>query len=195
MWGGEGKLGPLRRLEWPRAVSKAGRGHLLSPAAPLPLRCDQPFGVPCSCCPAETAGERGQGASVLEYVLTQRNLGESTAGRGQWLGASCPVVVTGDWFWDPPPDPLLSFTSNVHVTYTSVRILLNPLYITSVGEGNSSPPQCSCLENPRDGGAWWAAVYGVAQSWTRLKRLSSSSILLSNSWNIFFLLFFWPQRM
>ena len=34
---------------------------------------------------------------------------------------------------------------------------------------------CSCLENPRDGGAWWAAVYGVAQSWTRLKRLSSSS--------------------
>ena len=37
------------------------------------------------------------------------------------------------------------------------------------------PLQCSCLENPRDGGAWWAAVYGVAQSWTRLKRLSSSS--------------------
>ena len=37
------------------------------------------------------------------------------------------------------------------------------------------PLQCFCLENPRDGGAWWAAVYGVAQSWTRLKRLSSSS--------------------
>ena len=37
------------------------------------------------------------------------------------------------------------------------------------------PIQCSCLENPRDGGAWWAAVYGVAQSRTRLKRLSSSS--------------------
>ena len=43
------------------------------------------------------------------------------------------------------------------------------------GEGNGSPLQCSCLENPRDGGAWWAAVYGVAQSRTRLKRLSSSS--------------------
>ena len=42
-------------------------------------------------------------------------------------------------------------------------------------EGNGSPLQCSCLENPRDGGAWWAAVYGVTQSWTRLKRLSSSS--------------------
>ena len=43
----------------------------------------------------------------------------------------------------------------------------------SIGEGNGNPLQCSCLENPRDGGAWWAAVYGVAQSWTRLKRLSS----------------------
>ena len=43
------------------------------------------------------------------------------------------------------------------------------------GEGNGTPLQCSCLENPRDGRAWWAAVYGVAQSRTRLKRLSSSS--------------------
>ena len=44
-----------------------------------------------------------------------------------------------------------------------------------MGEGNGNPLQCSCLENPRDGGAWWAAVCGVAQSRTRLKRLSSSS--------------------
>ena len=44
-----------------------------------------------------------------------------------------------------------------------------------IGEGNGNPLQCSCLENPRDSGAWWAAIYGVAQSWTRLKRLSSSS--------------------
>ena len=42
-----------------------------------------------------------------------------------------------------------------------------------IGEGNGNPLQCSCLENPRDRGAWWAAVYGVAHSWTRLKRLSS----------------------
>ena len=42
-------------------------------------------------------------------------------------------------------------------------------------EGTHSPLQCSCLENPRDGGAWWAAIYGVAQSRPRLKRLSSSS--------------------
>ena len=44
------------------------------------------------------------------------------------------------------------------------------------GEGNGNPLQCSCLENPRDGGAWWAAVYGVAHGWTRLKRLSSSHV-------------------
>ena len=47
--------------------------------------------------------------------------------------------------------------------------------LSCIGEGNGNPLQCSCLENPRDGGAWWAVVYGVAQSWTRLKRLSSSS--------------------
>ena len=39
-----------------------------------------------------------------------------------------------------------------------------------------NPLQCSCLENPRDGDAWWAAVYGVVQSWTRRKRLSSSRV-------------------
>ena len=47
--------------------------------------------------------------------------------------------------------------------------------LSSIGEGNGNPLQYSCLENPRDGGAWWAAVYGVAQSWTRLTQLSSSS--------------------
>ena len=49
------------------------------------------------------------------------------------------------------------------------------LFTSCIGEGNGNPLQCSCLENPRDGVAWWAAVYGVAQSRTRLKRLSSSS--------------------
>ena len=51
--------------------------------------------------------------------------------------------------------------------------------LSCIGEGNGNPLQCSCLENPRDGGAWWAAVYGVAQSRTRLKRLSSSSSALT----------------
>ena len=51
-----------------------------------------------------------------------------------------------------------------------------PFSLSCIGERNGNPLQCSCLENPRDRGAWWAAVYGVAQSWTRLKRLSNSSI-------------------
>ena len=46
--------------------------------------------------------------------------------------------------------------------------------LDSIGEGNGNPLQCSCLENPRNGGAFWAAVYGVAQSRTRLRWLSSS---------------------
>jgi len=49
------------------------------------------------------------------------------------------------------------------------------LSLSCIGEGNGTPLWCCCLENPRDGGAWRAAVYGVAQSRTRLKRLSSSS--------------------
>ena len=47
--------------------------------------------------------------------------------------------------------------------------------LSCFGERNGNPLQCSCLENPRDGGAWWAAIYGVPQSQTRLKWLSSSS--------------------
>ena len=66
-----------------------------------------------------------------------------------------------------------------------------------IGEGNGNPLQCSCLENPRDGGAWWAAVDGVAQSRTRLKWLSSmylvtlANILLHSNnlqilWSVYF---------
>ena len=64
----------------------------------------------------------------------------------------------------------------------SLRVGLNwatSLSLSCIGEGNGNPLQCSCLENPRDRGAWWAAVYGVTQSRTQLKWLSSSS----NYWN------------
>ena len=56
--------------------------------------------------------------------------------------------------------------------------------LSCIGEGNGNPLQCSCLENPRDGGAWWAVASGVAQSRTRLKWLSSSSsrIYISRKW-------------
>ena len=62
--------------------------------------------------------------------------------------------------------------------------------LSCIGEGNGNPLQCSCLENPRDGGAWWAAVYEVSQSRTQLKWLSSSkdigkwSGLLQGRWHI-----------
>ena len=58
--------------------------------------------------------------------------------------------------------------------------------LSCAGEGNGNPPQCSCLENPRDGGAWWAAIYGVAQSRTWLKQLSNMKSIMSsaNSENI-----------
>ena len=60
-------------------------------------------------------------------------------------------------------------------------------HFSRIGEGNGNPLQCSWLQNPRDGGAWWAAVHGVVQSRTRLKRLSSSSMntLLSSLPDLF----------
>ena len=60
--------------------------------------------------------------------------------------------------------------------------------LSYIGKGNGNPLQCSCLENPRNGGAWWAAVYGVTQCRTRLKWLSRSSHALSQliwfAWNM-----------
>ena len=53
--------------------------------------------------------------------------------------------------------------------------------LSCIGEGNGNPVRRSCLDNPRDGRAWWAAVYGVTQSWPRLTRLSSSSSMFK-SW-------------
>ena len=57
---------------------------------------------------------------------------------------------------------------------TTVRLHFH-FSLSCIGEGNGNPLQCSCLENPRDREVWWAAIYGVAQSWTWLERLSSSS--------------------
>ena len=73
--------------------------------------------------------------------------------------------------WTEEPGRLQSMGS-LRVGHDWVTSL--SLFLSCIGEGNSNPLQCSCLENPRDGGAWWAAVYGVAQSQTRLKWLSSS---------------------
>ena len=60
-----------------------------------------------------------------------------------------------------------------HKELDATELLHFHFSLSCIGEGNGNPLQCSRLENPRDGGAWWAAVYGVTQSWTLLKRLSS----------------------
>ena len=74
--------------------------------------------------------------------------------------------------WAEEPGGLQSMWS-LRVRHNWVTLLS----LSCIGEGNGNPLQCSCLENPRDGGAWWATIYGVAQSRTRLKWLSSSSII------------------
>ena len=77
--------------------------------------------------------------------------------------------------WMEEPGGLQSMGS-LRVGHDWAISLSLSLSLSCIGGGNGNPLQCSCLENPRDGGAWWAAVYEVAQSRTRLKRLSSSSI-------------------
>ena len=74
--------------------------------------------------------------------------------------------------WTEEPGRLQSMGS-LRVRHNRVTSL--SFSLSCIGEGNGNPLQCSCLENPREGGAWWPAVYGVAQSQTWLKRLSSSS--------------------
>ena len=78
--------------------------------------------------------------------------------------------------WTEEPGRLQSMGS---LEFTTERLHFHFL-LSCTGEGNGNPLQCSCLENPRDGGAWWAAISGVAQSRTRLKRLSSSSNVVSS---------------
>ena len=87
----------------------------------------------------------------------------------QWsTKATIPQGVTG-----PGSDPACGSISHF---LSSLTASAKPgIYSLVDGEENGNPLQCSCLENPRDGGAWWAAVYGVAQSRTQLKQLSSSS--------------------
>ena len=79
--------------------------------------------------------------------------------------------------WLSPSLSPFPFPSGYTHTHTHDWGTSLSLFLSCIGEGNGNPLQCSCLESPRDGGAWWAAIYGVAQSRTRLKRLSSRSSL------------------
>ena len=91
--------------------------------------------------------------------------------------AMAPHSSTLAWriLWMEEPGRLQSMGSRRSDTTERLHFHFSP---SCIGEGNGNPLQCSCLENPRDGGAWRAAVYGVAQSQTRLKQLSSSKILI-----------------
>ena len=98
--------------------------------------------------PAPVHGERSQSPLIHELRFNFHNIVVSSlVGCSPW----------GRWGSDT--------TEWLHIHFS----------LSCIGEGNGNPLQCSCLENPRDGEAWWAAVYGVAQSRTRLKWLSSSS--------------------
>ena len=84
--------------------------------------------------------------------------------------------------WTEEPGGLQSMGSQ-RVRHDWATLL--SLFPFMIGEGNGNPLQCSCLENPRDGRAWWATVCGVAQSLTRLKWLSSSSSTVLYLWQVF----------
>ena len=76
--------------------------------------------------------------------------------------------------WMEEPGRLQSMGS-LRIGHDTTEQLHFHFSLSCIGEGNGNSLQCSCLQNTRDGGAWWAAVYGFAQSQTQLKRLSSSS--------------------
>ena len=106
---------------------------------------------------------------------------ERTPGSYLYLEIVAPHSSTFAWKipWTEEPGGLQSMGSLESDTTERLHFHFS---LSCIGEGNGNPLQCSCLENPRDGGAWWAALYEVAQSRTRLKRLSSSS---SSSNNIY----------
>ena len=90
-----------------------------------------------------------------------------------WWGIAGPHSSTLAWRlpWTEEPGRLQSMGS-LRVGHDWATSL------SCIGEGNGNPLQCSCLENPRDGGAWWAAVYGVTQSQTQLKRQQQQQVPL-----------------
>ena len=119
--------------------------------------------------------------------------------RRQWHPT--PVLLPGKIPWMEEPGGLQSMGSLSigHNWATSLS-----LFTFMLGEENGNPLQCSCLENPRDGGAWWAAVYGVSQSQTRLKWLSTlnkykglyqSALQVSDSTFVCFLSADWEHRL
>jgi len=101
-----------------------------------------------------------------------------------WKNSSIPLILAPRRQWQPTPvllpgkshggRSLVGWSPWGRYKSDTTERLHFHFSLSRIGEGNGNPLQCSCLENPRDGGAWWAAVYGVAQSRTQLRLLSSS---------------------
>ena len=116
----------------------------------------------------DTGQEREEGtnwdSSLDIYILP--------CARSEKAMAPTPVLLPGK---SHGQRSLVGCSPRGHKEWDTTERLHFHFSLSCTGEGNGNPLQCSCLENPRDGGAWWA-IYGVAQSRTRLKRLSSSSM-------------------
>ena len=121
---------------------------------------------------------------VVNWILTelyqsiQIHIFCERAGLNLWnIFAFCVVRWRRQWHPTPVLLPGKSHGRPGRLQSTGSRTVRHDwaTSLSRIGEGNGNPLQCSCLENPRDGGAWWAAIYGVTQSRTRLKWLSSSS--------------------
>ena len=110
--------------------------------------------------------------ALEDGVLTTGPPGMSWVFNLKILRLHCPVLLPGK---SQRQRSLEGYSPWDHEESEMTERLHFHFSLSCIGEGNGNPLQCSCLENPRDRGAWWAAVYGVAQSRTRLKRLSSSS--------------------
>ena len=116
--------------------------------------------------PSASRGERPQRKPNLQHLFWR--------GRG-WGGMPHSLQDQSSRNPCPLQWKLRVLIPGQHQGIAKQQHLVCTLLASRTGEGNGNPLQCSCLENPRDAGAWWAAIYGVAQSRTRLKRLSSSS--------------------
>ena len=121
-----------------------------------------PLGTPRGLAQRKRASPRGEAlARVLPYLDIRFTVSCATSWGGQE-----PIELREGVTVDVPREPCIGIDRAPWL---------------GGGEGNGNPLQCSCLENPRNRGACWVAVYGVTQSWTRLKRLSSSSDVFNTS--------------
>ena len=118
----------------------------------------------------EQKGGEGRGGESSGEKMTKSNAG-IYSGRRQWHPT--PVILPGK---SHGRRSLVGCSPWGGTESDTTEWLHFHLSLSCIGEGNGSQLQCSCLENPRDGGAWWAAIYGVAQSRTRLKQLSSTAV-------------------